>query len=128
MKHLILSTLLLVLCSIGYAQVNLREGIVITLVGDTLHGDIDYRTDAMNAEHCSFRQDGQSEVRTYRPGEIYGYRFIDNGRYYVSKEVTNENGKSEMFFLEFVVRGKLNLYYKGDNVVKDIFYFEDEKG
>ena len=128
MKHLILSTLLLVLCCIGYAQVNLREGIVITLVGDTLHGDIDYRTDAMNAEHCSFIQDGQSEVRTYHPGEIYGYRFIDNGRFYVSKEVTNEHGMSEMLFLEFVVRGKLNLYYKGNSAIGNVLYIEDETG
>ena len=77
MKHFFLSFLLLALSTLGMAQINLREGIVITLAGDTLHGDIDYRTDAINAEQCLFRQDGGGELVTYK---LARFKAIDSWR------------------------------------------------
>ena len=60
MKNLFLTLILLAICTVGMAQINLREGIVITLAGDTLHGSIDYRTDPMNSEQCLFIPDGKT--------------------------------------------------------------------
>ena len=130
MKRFFISLLTLTLgCVCATAQVNLREGIVITLQGDTLHGDIDYRTDAINAEKCVFIANGETQYKTYLPGEIQGYRFKDNGRYYVSK-VIGENsvtGEKESAFLEFVVKGTLSFYYM-DALVTNYYFLEDENG
>ncbi|MBP5679987.1 MAG: hypothetical protein J6X31_02970 [Bacteroidales bacterium] len=129
MKHIFLSLLFLTLCTMGKAQINLREGYVITLAGDTLHGDIDYRTDIINAEQCVFRQNGKNDFQTYKPGEIQGYRFLDNGRYYISKAIHIDNNRTKTVFLEYVVRGQMSLYYWNRRDAKDNTYFlEDENG
>ena len=124
MRNVFLTLILLSLCTLGMGQINLREGIVITLQGDTLHGDIDYRTDEMNAKNCLFRQDGTSDFTNFQPGEIKAYRFLENGRYYVSKHTPD----GKLLFLEYVVRGQLNLYYVGSTIHNNIYYLENEKG
>ncbi len=98
-----------------FAQQNLREGYVITLQGDTLQGVIDYRTADMNTKRCVFKQDGTDEFKTYLPGEIDGYRFINNGIYYISKEIKKDEYNKEMVFAEYVLRGSMNLYQVGAN-------------
>ncbi|MBQ7237349.1 MAG: hypothetical protein IJS20_01010 [Bacteroidales bacterium] len=130
MRHLLLTLLLLTLCATsGMAQINLREGFVITLSGDTLHGSIDYRTDRMNMEQCIFIQDGHNLPVICTPTDIQGYRFLDNGRYYVSKTIQNEVTKRDTtLFLEYVVRGQLSLYRQGDSGEGYIFYLENEEG
>ena len=113
---------------IGYAQKNLREGIVITLSGDTLQGNIEYRTDAMNAKQCVFYTEGATEAKTYLPGEISAYRFLDNGRYYVSRTIPSEDKLSEQtLFLEFLVQGQMSVYYL-PIVNGGLFYFENQEG
>ena len=128
MKKIILSLILLSGCAIASAQVNLREGIVITLGGDTLHGMIDYRTKTMNAEQCLFVEDGKPEPQTFQPGQIAGYRFTDNGKYYVSKDVELGGGEHKTVFLEYILKGEISLYYLGNNAEFDIFYIEDQNG
>lgn len=106
------------------AQSNLREGYVITLQDDTIHGEIDFRTAAMNMKQCVFRKKGETSFKTYLPGEISGYRFTSNGIYYVSKEVnTKEEGK-KVLFVEFVLHGNMNLYQLGS----DEMILEDQDG
>ena len=125
MRTIFLFLLLSAISAMGLAQVNLREGIVITLEGDTLHGSIDYRTDEMNSEQCYFIQDGQQESVVYRPNDISGYRFLDNGRYYVSRTVRDEKKKRDVtLFLEYVMQGQVSLYRKND---KD-YYIQDQSG
>lgn len=116
--------LLLLPCCNLIAQNNLREGYVITLQGDTLRGDLDFRTAAMNSKQCVFRQNGTSSFVTYQPGEIQGYRYLNNGIYYVSKQFTNHNDSTMMVFAEFIIRGNLNLYQVGE----DEMVIEDEEG
>ena len=101
------------------AQNNLREGYVITLEGDTLTGYIDFRTGAMNSRQCVFLKDRESSYTTYLPGQIQGYRFLNNGMYYVSKEVNNQ-----VIFAEYLLRGNMNLYQIGEEEM----LLEDEEG
>ena len=127
MKNLLLSLILLTGCVVASAQVNFHEGIVITLQGDTLHGMIDYRTDRINSEQCVFMANGASATTTYLPGQIEGYRFLDNGRFYVSRNAPTPVGSNQVMFLEYVLRGQLNLYYlRCDG--NDFFYLEDGTG
>ena len=128
MKHLLISCILLALCTLGKAQINLREGIVITLTGDTVRGQIDYRSDNFNAEKCVFLAEGETEPKTYLPFEIEGYRFLDNGRMYVSKNILTEDDHAKKVFLEWIVRGQLSLYYWGGYTLHKMYYLEDETG
>ena len=106
------------------AQSNIREGYVITLQGDTLYGEIDFRTAAMNMRRCVFRQKGETSFKTYLPEEIAGYRFTSNGIYYVSKEVETEDEGKKVLFVEYVLHGNMNLYQLGS----DDMLLEDEDG
>lgn len=115
MKKLSLIFSFLLIAAMAMAQQNLREGYVITLQGDTLHGMIDFRTSAMNTKRCVFKENGATEFKTYLPGEIDSYRFQHNGIYYVSKNVQKDDNSREMVFAEYVIRGNMNLYQVGSN-------------
>lgn len=115
MKKLSIILSFLFVTTLAFAQQNLRDGYVITLEGDTLYGMIDFRTSAMNAKRCVFKQNGATEFKTYLPGEIDSYRFLHNGIYYVSKNVLKEDNTREMVFAEYVIRGNMNLYQIGSD-------------
>jgi len=91
------------------AQKNFRPGYVIKAAGDTLIGEIDYRGDLLMGQICGFKTNAAADEIKYTPADIVGYRFND-GKYYVSKNI---NGK--MVFVDYLVKGYLNLYYLRDN-------------
>ena len=108
------------------AQVNPQQGYIITNENDTVRGTIDYLTDASNAKTCSFRKDGETVFKTYRPTDILGYRLNGDGVYYVSRLFTGEE-KPEMLFAEFLLQGGVSLfryYHDGYNY----FGFMDTDG
>lgn len=109
-----------------YAQSNYRPGFIITLQKDTLYGEIDYRTDEMNARRCVFRsQDGSEEPVTYHPFDILGYRFTDDGKYYVSKNIELKYGVPKPVFLEYLLQGMKSLYYyEAENNIP-VYFVED---
>lgn len=105
------------------AQVNPKEGFIITNQKDTIYGMIDYRTNTVNAKQCLFKADNASNYVTYTPGQITAYRFKESGKFYVSKKFDDE----DMFFAEFLVSGIMNLYRKEVGFRK-IYYVENEEG
>lgn len=94
------------------AQTNFLPGYIITNEGDTLKGLIDYRSDARNARICDFKLNSDSPLQEFLPFSIQGYRFND-GKYYVSREVTL-GGQKVSLFLEYLVNGIADLYFYGD--------------
>jgi len=113
-----------------FAQSNFRRGFIITNEQDTVSGWIDFRTDVRNMQVCDFRESETGETRTFLPGEIFGYRFYDEGKFYVSREIMIDNAPRTVF-LEFVVQGMMNLYYYIDTLPDDnveYFFFEDQSG
>lgn len=89
------------------------EGYVITLDNDTVKGTVDYLSGAENAAACHFCPEGGSEFRVYTPGEIRGYRFLDDGVYYVSRTF-DVDGRQVSMFAEFLLQGGVSLYrYEG---------------
>ena len=108
------------------AQSNFRPGYVIINETDTISGVIDFRTYKINAQLCRFRLSDTSEEKVYYPGDIYGYRFTDDGKYYVSKDIEIE-GQQEKVFLEYLVQGIISLYfYPGEQ--SDYYFFQDNSG
>jgi hypothetical protein len=100
------------------AQADFRPGYVVPLWGDTLFGQVDYRGDLMMGSICRFKT-ADNAVQEFKPADINGYRFKDS-KYFVSKEV---NGK--MVFLEYLIKGKVNVYYKRDDK-GDHYYIDKE--
>ena len=134
MKLRILFTfLLLSLClTATFAQSNFRRGFIITNEQDTVSGWIDFRTDVRNMQVCDFRETETGETRTFLPGEIFGYRFYDEGKFYVSREIMINNAPRTVF-LEFIVQGMMNLYYYIETLphtleVVEHYFFEDAAG
>ncbi|MDR0940335.1 MAG: hypothetical protein LBN29_13510 [Mediterranea sp.] len=109
------------------AQLNYRPGYIITLARDTVYGEIDLRTNRMNAEHCTFRASGSEEAISYAPFEIEGYRFTKEGKYYVSRYIEMKRGQRQPVFLEYLVQGIKSLYYYEETGYTDI-YFIDKDG
>lgn len=121
-----LSTVLLAACMAAGAQVNPKEGYIITLQGDTIHGTVDYRTEAINARKCRFLAQGEQQFREYAPADISGYRLTGNGAYYVSRTFDVE-GTSKTVFAEYLLKGGVSLYYLNDDGV-GYYFFADEQG
>lgn len=123
MKKTICLLVLIGCVSCLQAQTNFLPGYIITNEGDTLHGLIDYRSDARNARRCDFRQDKDAPVKEFLPGSIRSYRFEDS-KYYVSHNVPLK-GSNEPVFLEFLVNGISDLYYYSDGKY-DHYYIEKQ--
>jgi hypothetical protein len=101
------------------AQSDFRSGYIINNNGDTIFGNIDYRGDLLMGRICRFKNSDNS-ITTYSPTQIAAYRFND-GKYYISREI-----KGNVHFLEFLINGKVNMYYLRDE--GGDHYFIDKEG
>ena len=115
-KFLLLG-LLLIFSKITNAQTDFRAGYIITNYNDTLYGEIDYRSDILMGKVCRLKLN--DNIIKYSPFEIAAYRFISDGKYFVSKEVDGD-----YLFLEFLIKGQLNIYYYRDDKQNDHYYIE----
>lgn len=111
---------------ISVAQVNPKPGYIITNAGDTIRGNIDFRTNDKLSKECMFLANGESESKTYKPGDIEGFRFDNNGKFFVTRRLKVYD-TPELFFAEFLVQGKMNLYCVADKY-DEYFFFEREDG
>lgn len=108
-----------------FAQHDFKEGFIILNTGDTLSGMIDYRGDVRNAQVCSFKRTEGSSITDYKPGEIKGYRFL-NEKYYIS-ETIQINAQNETVFLEYIVDGITDLYYYRDANRKEHYFIKGSR-
>ena len=105
-----------------HAQSNFKPGYILTNSNDTIYGLIDFKTDATNAMQCKYKAGEDKTATVYYPGDIAGYRFSGEGKYYVTRTVTINN-EPHTLFLEYLVKGTMNLYYcKIDE--QDYYFFE----
>lgn len=126
MKKIIIWSVLCLLPMQMSAQVNPKEGYVITNEGDTVRGTINYLKDEENAKACQFRKAGESTYKKLSPSDISGYRLADEGIYYVSRVLKTDNVEQRLF-AEFLVQGGVSLYrysYNGETY----FGFADTAG
>ena len=126
MKKIILFALFAVSATMAMAQINPKSGIIITNSGDTIRGVIDFRTNEKLSKECEFWPEGKTEGKTYKPGDIEGFRFDDNGKYFVTRKL-NVDGKPRLYFAEFMVKGMMNLYCVVESS-DEHFFFEREDG
>ena len=109
-----------------HAQINPMQGYIITNEGDTIRGTIDYRSDVRNARECRFATEGEKEYKTFVPADIKGYRFADNGIYYVTRTFAID-GQEKTFFAEYLLQGGVSLYRHKENDT-DYYFLVGEDG
>ncbi len=109
---------ILVSTGILNAQTDFRPGYIIKTTGDTIFGQIDYRSDLLMSSLCKFK-DVDNTITYYSPIDIGAFRFLDS-KFYVSRKVDGA-----YFFLEFLIKGKVNIYYMRDEN-GDHYYVEKE--
>ena len=126
MRKIILLILLAISAMVTKAQTNPKPGYVITNNGDTIRGIIDFSTNYKLSRQCDFWANGGSVKTTYKPGDIEGFRFENNGKNFVTRRL-NVTGEPELYFAEFMVHGKMNLYCITHNS-DEFYFFEREDG
>jgi len=110
-KRVIFIVLALSSCCFNvYAQKDFRPGYVITVGGDSLNGELEFRAEILQKYSCNFR-DSDGAERTFSPDELSAFRF-EGDRYYVSRVFDDGH-----YFVEYLIKG-----------IVSIFYIYDEKG
>ena len=79
--------LLAISAIVTMAQTNPKPGYVIKNNGDTIRGNVDFRTNEKLSKQCVFWADGGSGGMTYKPGDIEGFRFDNGGKYFVTRRL-----------------------------------------
>ena len=121
----ILTTLICLLLSVItlHAENKFRSGYIITNSKDTVRGFLQqYNINAFTK--CHFKKNMDEKITEYLPGDIYAYRYNDDGKFFISKEAPLEGG-NRILFLEYLIQGKANVYFMKD--VSDHYFIETEK-
>ncbi len=124
MKRIIILLFALSLIDVVVANSNFKEGYVITIKGDTIYGWIEHQNDISLSNKCVFKRTLDGEELIYEPFDIISYRFT-NGQYFISKKIIRDEIE-ESYFLEYLVKGEINLYSLKDNL--GISYFFEKPG
>ncbi|MDD2798639.1 MAG: hypothetical protein PHV20_08620 [Bacteroidales bacterium] len=98
-----------------FSQTDFRNGSIVTLENDTITGFIDYLGPQDNSQKCMFRKSLTDSVVEYTPSTIKSY-FFSNNKYFVSKGLIID-GQKQNVFLEYLVKGRINLFYLDDNTI-----------
>ena len=108
---------------------NWLQGFVLVNETDTLWGEINFRVPRLNQEQAVFRADANSSVQTFSPGEIFGYRIYPDGKFFVSRTIEIK-GEERLVFVEFMVKGMMNLFYYHDFESGQAYFFfaSDDRG
>jgi hypothetical protein len=123
-KLFVFILILLVSFSSLYGQKKYRPGYIITNDYDTVRGLINLRSNHQNSLTCRFRGDNDRNPVDYSPSDIKGFR-IENSKFYLSKNVVIDSA-SKRVFLEYLVRGIVNLYYLKD--LNGEYFFVEKEG
>jgi hypothetical protein len=114
--------LLVVIINFSFGQNDWKQGYIITNQGDTIYGYIDNRDSRSNSKQCYFRKHDKEEAQVYTPQDISAYRFSDD-KFFISKTLNGKESEKTVF-LEFVLKGKVNLYHLKDE--NDSYFIEKD--
>jgi hypothetical protein len=96
----------------GFSQNSYFEGFIILQGGDTINGYLQAQNSKKASKWCVFKSDKDKKARKYRPADISGYRYKGD-KFYISK-VIGKQPDAKTVFLEFLLKGKANIYYLKD--------------
>ena len=121
--------LMMVLCGTiaVWSKQNPVKGYIITNSGDTISGTIDYQTRGKMARACHFQPDGEMSYVTYQPGQIAGFRLMDDGIFFVTRTFPVD-GEEQTIFAEYLLQGGVSLYRYEDTWTNAQYYLVDQSG
>ena len=120
--------LFLAISKVIFAQENYVKGYIIKNNNDSIPGLIDFRMDEQNGQSCRFKLSESEPGQIFYPNDILRYKFINEGKYYVSREITIDS-VSRRVFLEYLVDGVMDLYfYRPPQTPFGYYFFEDDRG
>jgi hypothetical protein len=102
-----------------FAQNEKFSGYYVDNKLDTTFGYLIMNAFETNAKYAEFSATIEAKYQKYFPNDIKEYRF-NKGKYYISKEISYE-GKKQQCFLEYILKGKLNLYFLYKDGVEHYF-------
>jgi hypothetical protein len=120
LKNILILACLLTVSNVN-AQTDFKIGYIVKENGDTILGEIDSRGDKFMSKNCRFIPIHSDSIISYSPNDIKEFRF-KNSKCYVSR--TLESGES--LFLEYLIKGKLNVYYYRDEANEDHYLIDKE--
>lgn len=112
-------------CNMSFAQSDYRPGYIIKNSNDTIRGFIDFRGEIINSTQCSFVSKLGDKPTTFLPNDISEYRF-NGGKYYITDSI-KLGGETKIVFLEFLLRGIVDLYSFKD-ILGTHFFIDNKKG
>ncbi|SHI59629.1 Outer membrane protein beta-barrel domain-containing protein [Hymenobacter daecheongensis DSM 21074] len=101
------------------AQSDFRPGYALTLTGDTLRGQVDYRGNTRNTRVCQFRSTASAATTEYTPDQLRGYG-VSGGQQYLSTELPGK--VPTKVFMQIIVQGGLSIFRYTDTDDKEFFY------
>ncbi len=137
LPRVILIVLTVFFVQTSFSQKNYLAGQIITLDGDTLNGQINYRNWIINPKKISFRSSTSSKKTVYVPMNIRG--FVVSGKIYqsaivkieISPTQTSDLGfdpklhfEIDTLFLQAIIAGTKSLYYYKNNNSNENFYIK----
>lgn len=100
------------------AQSDYKPGYVVMPQGDTLRGQVSYRTD-LSGKTIGFKKDGQSATASYTANDLSGYGFPGDRNYRTRTLDHADTLAAEYVFMQELVRGTVSLFvYKGTYFVE----------
>ncbi len=120
---LILSVLFVLTTIYVFSQGNFKKAYIVNNSNDTTYGFVDHANPIDITQKCVFRNDSNSQIVDYKPTDLKSFCF-EKGKLYMSKDV-KYNDNSTTLFLEFLLKGIVNLYYCRYNG-EDVFYIEKD--
>jgi hypothetical protein len=91
------------------AQTDFRQGYIIKVSGDTVHGFVAYRMNAKNSQSCLFKTSSKGEVTKYSPNDLSGYGIVGY-KYYQVVDLPKDLATSGKIFSTIVSSGSIDLY------------------
>jgi|WetSurMetagenome_2_1015567.scaffolds.fasta_scaffold00436_3 hypothetical protein len=122
-SFLFFPTLIVLISAECFGQNDFRPGYIVTNNLDTIHGAINLKSNVRNSKSCEFKGDKSDERKLFLPGDIYGYR-IENYKFYVSRQI-EINGAKRSVFLEYLIKGIVDLFYYIDSGDEYYFIYRD---
>jgi hypothetical protein len=139
MKNLVLIVSLALTCNVVLSQKNYQPGSVVTLNGEKIAGEIDYKNWKKTPEKILFRKDGSSAAVSYGVNDISSFSVSDDEYKRAIVEIVEREdelnklrigdsfpARTDTVFLLALVSGPKSLYYYTDNV--DHFYITNDNG
>ncbi len=112
------------------AQADFRPGYLVRPAGDTVRGEIDYRSARRNAVVCQFRPAPGAPIQLLHPADLQGYSVLGQGTYHTRlTPLPDSAGRPRaprFFFLEVLAEGPpATLYQRRAGTDESHYYVQN---